>query len=152
MNPLKRTVSSAIIFLITALIFNLVVASGLPQPQPYRSLDTAEDHSIILKNTPQPNFPPEINTDIELAVTLLATFKKDRKVSDVKVISSRVPAFIPAVLVAKLEKATVDAAKRIEFTPATSNGRPITQRVELLFTFKRVKEKQYLNWRPQIAE
>jgi hypothetical protein len=109
-----------------------------------------QDHSVIIKSTAEPEFPSEIVTDVELAVTLIATFKKSGKVTDVKVISSRVPAFIRGTILTKLEQATVDAAKKIQFVPATKKGHRISQRLELLFTFKRQKTKKFVNWEPTL--
>jgi hypothetical protein len=111
---------------------------------------STKDHSVIIQSTAEPEFPSEIVTDIELAVTLIATFKKSGKVTDVKVISSRVPAFIRGAVLTKLEQATVDAAKKIQFTPAMKKGHRVSQRMELLFTFKRQKTRKFVNWQPTL--
>jgi len=109
-----------------------------------------EDRPLTIDFAPDPEFPYEIITDMELQVILIAKFKKTGKVTDIKIISTRVPDKLPNALLAKLEQATTDAAKNIRFTPAMKNGHPISQRVEVVFTFKRVRNKNYSTWQPRL--
>jgi hypothetical protein len=110
----------------------------------------SKDHSLFIESNPEPELPPDIVADVDLAVTLSAIFQKSGKVTDIKVVSSRVPASMPAETLKKLEQATVDAAKKIRFSPTTRNGHKVSVRVELEYTFKRRKKEKYSNWRPTL--
>jgi TonB family protein len=109
-----------------------------------------KDPPLVIESSPEPELPREIVADVDLAVTLLAIFRKSGKVTDIKVVSSRVPASMPAETIKKLEQATVEAAKKIRFSPTTRDGHKVSVRVELEYTFKRVKKEKYSNWRPTL--
>jgi len=150
LSPIKQS---------AAALFLLLMLSAVSLSQPLNKFagpnsqpqNLKQERSIKILSTPEPEIPPEIVTDIELTVTLLATFKKNGKVSDVKVVSSQVPAFIRGAILSRLETATVDAAKKIQFTPAMSSNRKFSQRAYLIFTYKREKKKKYLNWQPGLV-
>lgn len=69
-------------------------------------------------------------TSVEGVVTLSLVLRANGEVTDIKV-AKVVPKNIPKDLV---EKAKV-AAKQIKFTPAERDGRPISQRVKIKYTF-----------------
>jgi outer membrane biosynthesis protein TonB len=111
---------------------------------------SSKDHSLFIESNPEPELPRDMVADIDLAVTLLAIFQKSGKITDIKVISSRVPASMPAETLKKLEQATVDAAKKIRFAPPTKNGHRVSVRVELEYTFRRQNKQKHSNWRPTL--
>lgn len=105
---------------------------------------------MAVLSTPDPELPVDLDLKIELAVTLRAQFKKDGKVANVTVFSSRVPASMPAATLKRLEQATIDAARRIRFAPATKSGHRVSQWFILEYTFRRGEKQRRSEWRHEL--
>ncbi|HYW73987.1 MAG TPA: hypothetical protein VE961_23395 [Pyrinomonadaceae bacterium] len=91
----------------------------------------------VIKNKPDPDWPKSVKKRSSLAIVLRAVFRSDGTITNLHYIETR-PAKsddYSADEVKDLIKRALDAASRIEFVPATKDGKPVSMWMELEYNF-----------------
>src|SRR5262249_26304038 len=94
-------------------------------------------HAII-KNKPQPDWPRSIKKKSELILVLRAVFTADAKVTNIHFVetSPKNPADYSEDEIKDLIKRAKEAARQIEFIPATKDGRNVSTWMQLEYNFQ----------------
>ena len=90
-------------------------------------------HARILSK-PGPVVPKEISSLPKGSIVLRAVFSADGRVTNVHFVKA-IPKDLPKDTVKLLKQRSIEAAKQIEFTPATKNGRPVAMLIQLEYNF-----------------
>jgi hypothetical protein len=96
-------------------------------------------HARILSK-PQPVAPKEISSVPEVLIVLRAVFTADGRVTNVHFVKA-VPKDAPKDTIKLFKQRSIEAAKQIEFIPATKGGRPVAMYIQLEYSFGAAKEE-----------
>ena len=93
-------------------------------------------HAVI-KSKPEPEWPEKVKTDGKFTIVLRAIFGSDGKVRDIKVFEVRPkePEGLTKKELEEFSRRAVEAAREIKFVPGTKDGRPVSWRMQLEYTF-----------------
>jgi len=95
--------------------------------KPLKSAKTPTNQNVLLTSKPRAVHTEIARTNkIEGTVRLRITFKKDSTIGKIKIING---------LPDGLTEQAIEAAKKIRFTPAIKNGKPITVTKTVEYTF-----------------
>ena len=107
-------------------------AARLPEPTPaalprYAIKNRSTDEPVVILSKPRPGYTDEARSNgVQGNVILKVTFEADGTIGAIEVIKG---------LELGLTETTVEAARKITFTPARQNGKPVSVTKELEYTF-----------------
>lgn len=96
-------------------------------------------HARILSK-PGPVVPKETLSLPKGLIVLRAVFTADGRVTNIHFVKA-IPKDLPKDTVKLLKQRSIEAAKQIEFTPATRNGRPVAMLIQLEYNFGSPEEE-----------
>jgi len=102
--------------------------------------DSRDSHPLkhpVIQSKPEPAWP-KIKNKVETTIVLRAVFRSNAKVTDVYVfqIIPEKPDGLSKDELKELTKSAIDAAYQIKFIPATRDGKPISWRMQLEYSFR----------------
>ena len=95
----------------------------------------SESSKAVVKSKPQPHYPKEAKKQrIEATIVLRAVLSSTGKVMGIK-FEKAIPNNLPEDILKKFTEASIKAAEKITFKPATKDGRPVSTYVQLEYNF-----------------
>lgn len=95
---------------------------------------------VRIFSKPQPLAPKEIQSVPQLLIVLRAVFTADGRVTNIHFVKA-VPKDAAKDTIKLFKQRAIEAAKQIEFTPATRNGRPVSMYIQLEYNFGPTEEE-----------
>jgi hypothetical protein len=90
---------------------------------------------------PPPDAPNGVSTESGFTIILRATFTSDATVTNVRFVKVT-PKNAPTQTVKLFKERAIEAAKQIEFIPATKDGRPVSVYMQLEYSFSPKEEEK----------
>src|SRR5262249_25952545 len=111
----------------------LVVIAALPVLSQSNGIGPGKTPHPIIKNKPEPAWPKSIKKKLECTIVLRAVFSADAHVTNIRFIEMRPESLadLSEAEVKELKKASIQAARKIKFIPATKDGHPVSMWIQL---------------------
>ena len=89
----------------------------------------------VVKSKPEPHYPKEAQKQrIVATIVLRAVLNSTGKVTNIK-FEKAIPNNLPEDILKKFTEASIRAAEKIKFKPATKDGHPVSTYVQLEYNF-----------------
>jgi len=131
MKSLKNLTSFILLLSILPATF-ISAATSKSQIQTRAESDSSK---AVVKSKPEPDYPKEARKQrIVATIVLRAVLNSTGQVTDIK-FEKAIPNNLPEDILKKFTEASIRAAEKIKFKPATKDGHPVSTYVQLEYNF-----------------